>query len=125
MTKRRPYFDYLRGAAIMMVVAIHTYVQPTAVKGFDIEVLLRQVLNCAVPLFLAISGYFCYQKSFAEGGSHKRFLMHQVPKIYIPTFLWSLPLLVVALYKGKSPLGELILMMTCGYSIYYFIVVTI
>ena len=48
--KRNTYFDFLRGLAIMMVVGIHTYA-----LGKDSTV-VRQLLNTAVPLFIAI----CY-----------------------------------------------------------------
>ena len=52
MKERIAYFDFLRGLAIMMVVGIHTYT-----LGEDSTV-VRQILNTAVPLFIAISGYF-------------------------------------------------------------------
>ena len=56
MKERIAYFDFLRGLAIMMVVGIHTYT-----LGEDSTV-VRQLLNAAVPLFIAISGYFLSQK---------------------------------------------------------------
>lgn len=49
---RNTYFDFLRGVAIIMVIAIHTYH-----KAED-SVAFRQILNAAVPLFIAISGFF-------------------------------------------------------------------
>ena len=51
MTKQRDtYFDFLRGIAIIMVIGIHTYVD--GLMHFNL--FLRQFLNCAVPIFLAI-----------------------------------------------------------------------
>lgn len=59
-TERDPYFDALRGIAIIFVVAIHTYIPPTdyscEVTWYNIT--LRELIGCAVPLFFAISGYF-------------------------------------------------------------------
>ena len=64
MMKRIDYFDFLRGLAILMVVGIHTY----SVSQFNtiehtFQVASREMLNFAVPLFLAISGFFIGQKA--------------------------------------------------------------
>ena len=66
--KRNTYFDFLRGFAIMMVVGIHTYT-----LGED-STLVRQLLNTAVPLFIAISGYFLSQKKM-ENKDDYRYLL--------------------------------------------------
>lgn len=108
-----------------MVVGIHTYTQPSNVDGFDLSMLCRQVLNCAVPIFFAVSGFFCYQKKLLEEGIYKQFLSHQISKVYIPTLLWSLPLFVWDLIKGASTFWEFPKLLICGYSIYYFVAVTI
>lgn len=71
MAKQRiPYFDFLRGAAILMVVAIHTFDGGLA---FDSSascaaIAVRQLLNCAVPVFLAVSGFFLSRKSLVNRG---------------------------------------------------------
>lgn len=59
MTKRITYFDFLRGVAVLMVVGIHTFPQSTfgSISG-NMEIVIRQMINCAVPLFLAISVFF-------------------------------------------------------------------
>ena len=62
MKQRIEYFDSLRGLAIMMVVGIHTYVLSDSL----ITMAIRQVFNCAVPLFLAISGYFMSHKDVSN-----------------------------------------------------------
>lgn len=51
MKSRMAYFDFLRGLAIIMVVGIHTYT-----LGED-SMVVMQLLNAAVPLFIAISGF--------------------------------------------------------------------
>ncbi len=58
---RIAYFDFLRGLAIIMVCGIHTW----HITDFDslqgiMSILLRQILNCAVPLFF--SNIFCSKK---------------------------------------------------------------
>lgn len=113
--KRNEYFDFLRGLAILMVVAIHTYNIETD------SIVVRQLLNCAVPLFIAISGYFLSQKAMDTRGEYICFLKKQLPKVYYPVLLWSLPSLVVFIIQGKSILLNVVLFIVCGMSIYYFV----
>lgn len=115
MKKRISYFDFLRGLAIMMVVGIHTY---TLVKD---STMARQILNAAVPLFIAISGYFLSQKRVVGKQDYISFLSKQLPKVYIPVLIWSLPLYAVALFAGKSFIQQTVLLFFCGFSIYYFV----
>lgn len=113
--KRNTYFDFLRGLAIMMVVGIHTYT-----LGKDSTV-VRQLLNTAVPLFIAISGYCLSQKRMENKDDYLFFLKKQFPKVYLPVLVWSLPLYVIALYSGSSIIKQTILLLSCGLSIYYFV----
>ena len=87
-SNRVPWFDFLRGVAILMVVAIHTFPMALPPQGMagDGLIVLRQLLNCAVPLFLAISGYFLIQKSRQR--SYAQFWRRQIPKVYVPALLW-------------------------------------
>ena len=113
--KRNTYFDFLRGLAIMMVVGIHTYT-----LGKDSTV-VRQLLNTAVPLFVAISGYCLSQKRMENKDDYLSFLKKQLPKVYLPVLVWSLPLYALALYSGSSIIKQTILLLSCGLSIYYFV----
>ena len=115
MKSRIAYFDFLRGLAIMMVVGIHTYT-----LGEDSTV-VRQMLNTAVPLFIAISGYFLSQKKMENKDDYCSFLKKQLPKVYLPILLWSLPLYALALYSGSSIIKQTILLLGCGLSIYCFV----
>lgn len=99
----------------MMVVAIHTYT-----LGED-NTEVRQLLNAAVPLFIAISGYFLAQKKMENKNDYFIFLKKQLPKVYFPVLVWSLPLYALAIYSGSSILGQTILLFGCGLSIYYFV----
>ena len=115
MKERVAYFDFLRGLAIMMVVGIHTYR-----LGKDSTV-VRQLLNTAVPLFVAISGYCLSQKRMENKDDYLFFLKKQFPKVYLPVLVWSLPLYAIALYSGSSIIKQTILLLSCGLSIYYFV----
>ena len=99
----------------MMVVGIHTYT-----LGKDSTV-VRQLLNTAVPLFIAISGYCLSQKRMENKDDYLFFLKKQFPKVYLPVLVWSLPLYAIALYSGSSIIKQTILLLSCGLSIYYFV----
>lgn len=62
MNARNKYFDVLRGFAILMVVAIHTYKPDITEWTGQVNLGMRQIFNCAVPLFFAMSGFFTYKK---------------------------------------------------------------
>ena len=113
--KRNTYFDFLRGLAIMIVVGIHTYT-----LGKDSTV-VRQLLNTAVPLFIAISGYCLSQKRMENKDDYLFFLKKKFSKVYLPVLVWSLPLYAIALYSGSSIIKQTILLLSCGLSIYYFV----
>lgn len=75
--QRNLYFDALRGIAILMVVAIHTFIASEFDNYQSIcAISMREICNVAVPLFLAISGFLLGRRtlittvkplSFGEG----------------------------------------------------------
>lgn len=129
-TQRIEYYDFLRGVAIIMVVGIHTFVAMSvdSAGGF-MNGAVRQLLNCAVPVFLALSGLFCAKKSLDSWQSRLTFWKKQIPKVYIPTLLWSLPYFALAsaskIGGGQHIAYQIVIMAICGYSIYYFIALII
>ena len=104
-----------------MVIWIHTYTD--GLMHFNL--FLRQFLNCAVPIFLAISGYFIGHKSFAEQGSYVKFLKKQVPRVYMPMLLWSIPWMLLAIRGGESPMVSVFRTFMGDMSIFYFIILII
>lgn len=124
--QRISYFDFIRGIAIIMVVAIHT----TTSCNIDsicgtISTIIRQCLNCAVPLFLASSAFFLAKIDISTFDKYFTFLKRQVPKIYIPTLIWSIPCIAYPIYSGSNLIYQLILLFCCACSIYYFIALII
>lgn len=105
MKQHIAYFDFLRGAAILMVVAIHTYAGGdfASTEGM-VRIIFRQTLNCAVPVFLALSGFFIGQKTLENREQVKLFWKKQIPKVYIPCLIWSIPLSVLAISGGGKRL---------------------
>ena len=126
--QRNHYYDFLRGVAIMMVVAIHTFcISETNMQDntLDVNTLVRQIFNCAVPIFLSISGYFLCTKDLNTWSDKKKFWYRQVPKVYVPTMIASLPYIALALKRGNNPISAVMMMSVCGFSIYYFIALII
>jgi surface polysaccharide O-acyltransferase-like enzyme len=131
MSDRIPYFDVLRGVAILGVVAIHSNGQGLAFPGdsfnFNFSLLWRQIINFSVPLFLSISGYFMATKKCSSLEEYFCFLKKQIPKVYIPCMFWSLIGLLVAFFFFNRPLRDevenLITFQTFGP--YYFIALII
>lgn len=125
--RRNLYFDFLRGIAIIMVVGIHTTPSISGINScFDFHtVFVRQLLNCAVPLFLAISGFFIAKKDLSTRQNRINFWRKQIPAVYIPCIVWSLGWFALHLYGGASPFKGLLLLVCCGFSVYYFIALII
>lgn len=131
MRQRITYFDFLRGAAILMVVAIHTYPNDGfATPLATTQMLGRQLIGCAVPVFLAISGFFLAHKALDTREERFAFWRRQIPKIYIPCLVWSIPFFALSLAGMESfSLGGVALRtvytLLGGCSIYYFIALII
>lgn len=120
--ERNPYYDFLRGFAILLVIGIHSF----GYCGFDtidsfIRVVAIETLNCAVPLFIALSGFFMSSKEFTSIQSCMTFWKKQILRVYVPMLLFALPLLIAGILNGKSIANQLVLYLSGGYSIYYFI----
>lgn len=126
MKQRSEYFDFLRGLSILMVIAIHTSAKPEF-RGVAniVEILVRQVVGCPVPIFLAISGYFLGSKVLETKEQRLEFWKKQIPKVYVPALIWSLPLYALSLKRGHNPIIETTSLFGMGYSIYYFIALII
>lgn len=123
---RIAYFDFLRGVAIVMVVAIHC--MSRSLLGAELslfEIAVRNLMNVAVPLFLGISGFFCAQKNFSSVNSCTAFLKKQLPRVYLPVLFCSLPILISGIVSGHSVPKSFILYFICGDSVYYFVAVII
>lgn len=126
MKKHIGYFDFLRGIAIIMVVAIHTFPKSSwEAPGDYLQIAIRQILNCAVPIFLAISAFFLAKKTFDSHEKISSFWKKQIPKVYVPCLIWSLPLFMLSIINGTNIINGTLRLLCCGYSIYYFIALII
>lgn len=121
------YYDFWKGIAIVMVVAIHTSCgfDFTSIHG-NIRIVLRILMNSAVPIFLAISGFFLAKKHLVKLVDFKEFWKKQIPKVYIPMLFWSVPLFLMSLFSNETNIiKSFVKLLLGGYSVYYFIVLII
>jgi peptidoglycan/LPS O-acetylase OafA/YrhL len=131
VSERIEYFDVLRALAIFGVVAIHSSGSGLQFSeesiNFNFTVLWRNILNFAVPMFLAISGFFLAKKTIGSPGEYMSFLRKQIPRVYVPLLIWSLVWLGFAvLIQNKSVVHELIKLVVFQSSgPYYFIALII
>ena len=103
MSERDFYFDMVRGLAILFVVFIHALAYSSQLKVVDFDVLAmitRNAVNCAVPIFIAISGYFLSLKKIDTMTDYLCFLKRQVPRVYVPFLFWAIFLFEVENIKN-------------------------
>lgn len=123
--ERISYFDFLRGVAIIFVVICHSYSGDPLAGTFkeDVYLLLRQLVTCAVPLFLAMSGFFMATKVLTTRKDYCNFVIKHSFRIWLPMVIWSLPLFVIK--EHNNYITAMILLLLGGNSIYYFITLNI
>lgn len=125
MPKRISYFDALRGLAIVMVVAIHSFGNCYSYSNvYCLVLIIRNIFNVAVPIFLVISGFFLADKIMVDWKGYALFLKHQVSRVYIPVLFCSIPFLYRELNAGTSAV-PFVKFFSCSYSVYYFVAVII
>lgn len=90
--------------------------------GFYLAIVWRQFIGCGVPIFLTISGYFLSKKNIDTKHSYFTFISKQIPRVYFPCLIWSIPYFIMAVSKGQNIGKSLLILLFCGYSIYYFII---
>ena len=66
---RQPYFDFLKGIAIIFVVAIHSFSHVYTKENLSLfAIIVRQLMNVAVPIFCVSSAYFLANKEGRKEG---------------------------------------------------------
>lgn len=87
---------------------------------------VRELCSIAVPLFLAISGYFISNKDINDKRTYLSFLRKQIPRVYIPCLLWSLPVTAIGVYSGLDLFTSLMKCILCSALVpYYFVLLII
>lgn len=92
MKEKREYWQAVRGICILAVVLIHS------LGGFDYTVsnctefvILRQVINFAVAVFVFMAGYFVdIDRVVDKNFNYKNWLLYRGGRLCIPFVIWSL-----------------------------------
>lgn len=119
------YYDFLRCLAIILVIAVHSF-PPSFHEGFaSVSALaIRNLCNIAVPIFLALSGFFMAQKNL-DSDNYFPFIKKQFIRVWLPVLFCSLPLFILDILHGRNFFYCLVRFCVCGYSVYYFVAVII
>jgi fucose 4-O-acetylase-like acetyltransferase len=125
MTNRNNYLDAWKGVAIICVVLIHTS-GPIAEQPLGI--VLRQFINFAVSLFVALAGYFSYGSFIKAQKNMMPFFWPRIKSLLIPYFIWSLVCILLLRRCWFEDPGKLLyhgLLIGRGISVGYYIILLI
>lgn len=88
----RAYWQAIRGICILAVVLIHSLVGFQYADGRDTAlIIIRQLINFAVPLFIFMAGYFVDpEKMTGDDFQYKKWLIHRGGRLLIPFVIWSI-----------------------------------
>lgn len=121
---RNLYIDQLKGLAIIAVIFIHALEPAITSSGLSqlVAVLLRQPIDFAVPIFLALAGYFSRPR---PGVNATQYILHRMLRIVPPyvffTFVYLLLINPGLLVSVKAVVMSLAT--GTGMTIGYFVVV--
>ena len=91
ISRRSSYWDNWKGLAIIAVVAIHasssTRLFPEGSLNWFFGLGFRQMMDFAVPMFLALSGYFSVS---AKGKRAIDFYKDRMPRLLLPYTFWTI-----------------------------------
>lgn len=123
---RSPYWDNWKGLAIIAVVTIHatwaTELFPPHSFNWQFGIWLRQLVNFAVPMFLALAGYFA---AGARDMSAREYYDRRIWRILAPYAVWTLIYLAIRTPGTLPSTHEIVrgFLFGTGIGIGYFVVV--
>lgn len=111
------YYQMLRGICVLLVLLIHVlYITDNSYINYS-NIIIRRIINFAVPLFVFLAGYFI------KVGDLKSFYIKKVFRIIIPLLLWKVIYIIVdPLYVNEGFINIIKNFILCGYHLYYLIV---
>lgn len=92
-TRRMEQLDQWKGLAILAVIAIHASGSalsfPSSTSNWTFGLMLRQPINFAVAMFLALAGYLAGAKRFETAADRRSFWHRRLSRLLLPYFVWS------------------------------------
>jgi len=121
--QRQPYFDFMRGVAILMVMGLHTHevADLNLNHGFTLLVLVKDLMAVAVPVFLGISGYFLCGARLDTRVRYCAFEKRHLLRVYVPMLIFSIPYVYAATDDVPGLFVSVGLAFVGYYMIYYFV----
>jgi fucose 4-O-acetylase-like acetyltransferase len=120
---RDPFWDFIRGVAILAVIYIHScQIIGLAPGSAELEfgLVQKQIVNFAVPVFLALAGYF-------DGCSNSRSIAARLWRLLPPYTLWTVVFVMLTKRKHFLDISDLALDFATGtgIGIGYFVIVLV
>lgn len=101
-------WQIIRGISVIFVILIHVQTAaPYRSGSFDhiSWVVLRQIINCAVPLFFFMSGFFTKEEYFRDGKSMIAYWKTKGLRLIVPFLIWSFVYSIVGIITSGSALS--------------------
>ena len=101
-------WQIIRGICIILVVLIHVQTAaPYRAGSFDhfSWIVLRQIINCAVPLFFFMSGFFTKEEYFRNGKSILAYWKTKGLRLVVPYLIWSFVYTAVGIFSSGEALS--------------------
>ena len=88
MKEKNIYWQSIRGICILAVIMIHCPTgQEYSLGTYNTWIILRQIINFPVAIFIFLAGYFVNTEKIEE--SSKRYLMNRGGRLLVPYLIWS------------------------------------
>lgn len=119
MNTKRNYYQFIRGLCVLMVILIHTLYITDSFSINIINVIIRRLIDFAVPVFIFLAGYFFKYQNFQV------FFRKKFTRIVMPFIIWKLIYGVIEIILRKPSFGGAIkIIVTAGFHLYYLAVLT-
>ena len=83
------YWQFMRGIGIIFVIIIHCLYETTIISNNIFNIIVRCIINCSVPLFLFMAGYFIKIKDISS------FYLKKIMRLIPSLLIWDLIYLIV------------------------------
>ena len=122
--QRSQYWQMVRGVCIFAVIAIHCPTGGYTKLDYNAWIILREVLNFPVAIFIFMAGYFITPEKVQ--GNYIAFYLSRAKRLLLPYFVWSGIYLIGTGVMGETrKMFDIISALVCGDAavpLYYIVV---
>ncbi len=115
---KKEYYQSIRGICILMVLLIHTLLLTSDVYINYLNIIIRRIIDFAVPVFMFLSGYF------VKYDERKSFFKKKITRIVGPLLIWNLIYGVTNIITQNvtNNIEKIKLVMLGGFHLYFLVV---